>query len=61
MRLESCCFFLFVHKAVRYRRDCIMITMTIEMSFSSEGFWSDDDLGIQWDDGSLWVKAGYFW
>ena len=22
-----------------------------------QGFWSDDDLGIQWDDGSLWVKA----
>lgn len=21
-----------------------------------QGFWSDDDLGIQWDDGTLWVK-----
>lgn len=21
-----------------------------------QGFWSDDDLGIQWDDGTVWVK-----
>jgi hypothetical protein len=31
--------------------------LAIFQSSSSQGFWSDDDLGIQWDDGTLWVKA----